>query len=159
MMRTYLKNIKLHIVTPAVRHMGFHKDEESLAAAVNLVFYTMLVESNCRRLTQVQGPALGWGQVEPATIASFQYHYLRSRRDTRLKLEFFIPEGWSYIQAMMTCPLFMAAFIRCFYFPKQRALPKANDVEGMGDYWKDFYNTSKGKGTVVKFVKRIKNHA
>ncbi len=31
-------------------------------------------------------------------------------------------------------------------------LPAENDIEGMADYWKKYYNSSKGKGSVKDFI-------
>ena len=33
-----------------------------------------------------------------------------------------------------------------------KKLPKASDLEGQAKYWKTFYNTIKGKGTIEHFM-------
>jgi len=41
---------------------------------------------------------------------------------------------------------------RLHYRRVNAPLPKANDIQGMADYWKAHYNTVKGKGTPSEFV-------
>ena len=42
---------------------------------------------------------------------------------------------------------------RIKYWRVPKKLPVENDIEGMAKYWKDYYNTSLGKGTPEKFIK------
>lgn len=42
---------------------------------------------------------------------------------------------------------------RVFYLDFEEPLPKGTDVEAMGVYWKKYYNTVYGAGTVEQFIK------
>lgn len=48
-------------------------------------------------------------------------------------------------------PIYSAAFARAYLKIFPEAIP--SDVEGRGAYWKKYYNTEKGKGTVARYIK------
>lgn len=50
-------------------------------------------------------------------------------------------------------PVYAAAFARAYYMTKAASLPSLDDIEGQANYWKTHYNTSKGKGTVTRFIR------
>lgn len=46
-----------------------------------------------------------------------------------------------------------AAMCRVHYLFRSPALPEdPNDIASIGDFWKRYYNTSHGKGTVAEFI-------
>ena len=45
---------------------------------------------------------------------------------------------------------YAVAMCRIHYYRVSEALP--NDLEGMARYWKKYYNTELGKGTVEEFI-------
>lgn len=47
---------------------------------------------------------------------------------------------------------FAAAMCRAHYSRVKEPLPDANDLFELGRYWKKYYNTEKGAGTVDEFV-------
>ena len=53
---------------------------------------------------------------------------------------------------------YAAAMARVHYLRRPEALPPAGDVEALGQYWKNFYNTFLGKGTVEEFVENYHRH-
>ena len=52
-------------------------------------------------------------------------------------------------------PLFSGLAARLFLSNIPAAIPAANDVLGQAQYWKRFYNTYAGAGTVDKFVRDV----
>ena len=50
--------------------------------------------------------------------------------------------------------LYAAAMCRIFYARIPALLPAENDWRGMGEYWKRYYNTRLGKGTVDGFMQK-----
>ena len=37
-------------------------------------------------------------------------------------------------------------------------LPNSYDIEGLAKYWKKYYNTEGGKGTVEKFIEKYEKY-
>ena len=51
---------------------------------------------------------------------------------------------------------FAAAMCRVHYFRRPEPLPAAGDLPAQAAYWKQFYNTPHGRGTVQEYVKNWK---
>jgi receptor-type tyrosine-protein phosphatase Q len=52
-------------------------------------------------------------------------------------------------------PLYSAIAARLKYSNVESAIPPSNQLYKQAEYWKKYYNTQSGKGTVKKFVYRI----
>ena len=137
------------VIRPALFHIELHSE-----AAENLVLGTALVESRGEYIKQLgKGPALGIFQMEPATARDIWESYLMFNE----------PLG-GLVRGLMTNIVedndveiignlyYAAAMCRIHYRRVPRALPGPSDVEGMAAYWKRFYNTPAGKGTVEKAI-------
>ena len=145
------KHLRLYIVRPALESIGMHSP-----AAENLVLGTAAQESKFRWVRQHgNGPALGLFQMEPATHGDIWSSYLRYKPTlgTRIRKAIQIgilsrPEAdrlmWDFRYAAIMC--------RVHYRRVKDPLPDEHDVWAMGHYWKDFYNTHHGRGTVEEFV-------
>lgn len=132
------------LVDQRLRLYGLHSD-----AAVNLLLGTAAVESAFGTyLRQIRGPAVGAFQVEPAT-----FDWLVSRyRDRFPVLAWRTCDDveWDLSLAILMC--------RLRYLVVPVPLPEADDIEGMGWYWKRHYNTFAGKGTVAQFTRSYEEH-
>ena len=53
---------------------------------------------------------------------------------------------------------FGALICRSIYIRQEEPLPDADDIVELGTYWKKYYNTPLGKGTVEHFVKQYRSH-
>lgn len=53
-------------------------------------------------------------------------------------------------------PLYSGLAARLFLFNIPDTIPAANDIQAQGEYWKKYYNTPAGDGTVEKFVEDVK---
>lgn len=119
-------------------------DEELCTpAAVNLLLGTAAQESRFGTyLVQMRGPAIGAFQMEPATFRWVQQKY----GDTYKTVKFRVPEAmeWDLRLAIIMC--------RLRYRPIAKELPDATNIQGLAKYWKEFYNTASGKGTVEEFI-------
>lgn len=122
-------------------------------ASEELVLGTTLVESQLTFLKQHgNGPALGVGQLEPDTIHDIVENYIRYRTGLQQVLDLIQPV-WPITPAAVKGNLYLTVFfIRLHYRRAPQPLPQAGDIEAMGNYWKKFYNTHLGKGTVNKYV-------
>lgn len=136
-----LSHLRLHVIRPVLQYI-----EHWSPAAENLVLGTALVESRAHYLAQLGGPALGLWQMEPATERDIWQNYLAFKPELRVKVE-----GLLTPLVNLSGNLFYgAAMCRIHYLRVRDPLPAASDAAGMARYWKQFYNTPLGKGTVEK---------
>jgi len=127
-------------------------------AAENLLVGTALQESNLYFLKQVNGPAIGFFQIEPET-----YAWIRQKiKDHGLCWNILkqcgfmtLPEdpgclGWHIRYAIIVA--------RFRYLAIPDPLPHADDLEGLAKTWKLYYNSNLGKGTVDQFIANYKKY-
>ena len=102
-------------------------------------------------LEQVGGPALGIMQMEPTTERDIWDNYLHFRSALAGKLGVISgtvgpgPDLWYNLA-------YQIGMARIHYLRKPGRLPAYVDIVGMAQYWKEHYNTHKGKGTVEEFM-------
>lgn len=126
------------LVIRTLNEIDLHSDD-----AVALLLGTAAVESAFGTyLRQKSGPALGAFQVEYQTFEwlrgkyQSQYPTLRDRK--------FVELEWDLRLSIITA--------RLRYRVRPEALPAADNVFHQAEYWKQFYNTSRGKGTAMHYV-------
>jgi hypothetical protein len=131
-------------------------------SAENLLMGTAAQESHLGHyIKQVgKGPALGIYQCEPATHQDV-YNYLRNN-EFRLfgnalphKLR---PIGLVDHNRLVYDLRYATMICRLHYYRAPKALPEADDIEGMASYWKRFYNSSLGKGKPEEFVRNYEQY-
>lgn len=145
-----LKDLVIH---PALEKVELYSPE-----AVALVLGTACVESQCGEFLRQypNGPALGIFQIEPATYEDLMKNYLDFRPELKAKVMALYCEGLN-IEQNLTCNLmFQAAVCRLIYLRVSEKIP--NNLAGMANYWKKYYNTSKGKGTPEKFIEAYERY-
>ena len=123
--------------------------------AVKLIYETAVTESgNFKYLKQMgQGPALGFTQLEPDTIDDLYNNFIVHRKELdrvfgwlgyNLKAihnkQFIIPSNIAL----------QIAFTRIHYWRVPESIPKS--LELRAQYWKTYYNTPLGKGTVEHYL-------
>jgi hypothetical protein len=124
---------------------GLHSE-----AAVNLLMGTAAQESRLGTyLRQMRGPAIGVFQMEPGT-----FNWLRDRYAAQY------PEIACRECEEMEWDIDLAIlFARLRYLVVPIPLPAADDVLGLGGYYKAHYNTPAGKATVADFVRNYQRYA
>jgi hypothetical protein len=136
------------IVEPALGRLALPGGE----AAIRLVLGTAIQESGLQALVQKGGPALGFFQTEPATLTDLIMNFLRAREALEQRL-LSLQATWPWPdKQLVTNPLYAAAVCRLIYYRAPDPLPDADDLDGIAKYWKRFYNTAGGAGTVAEFV-------
>lgn len=131
--------------------------------AVDLVYNTGLVESKYGYLRQVQGPAVGFMQIEPFTAVDTCINYLQFREKLMkqvadvcyLDVKYFTDptiDDWKFI--LTTNISAMVVFSRLHYRRVPKPLPRTVNEQAV--YWKAYYNTAKGKGSVDKFLEIVR---
>jgi len=144
------------IITPVLVHLNMHSP-----AAVNLLMLTAAAESQMGRFVrQMGGPALGIFQMEPLTHDDIWTHYITPNVATVLS-------RWLPAQAQIAELAheqligniwYAAAMCRLHYRRVSAPLPEATDTSGLAAYWKQHYNTPKGRGTIAHALGAIEPH-
>lgn len=119
--------------------------------AEDLLVGTCCAESLCgtyRR--QIKGPARGIFQMEPNTARDIVDNYLKYRKSIKGSVYKYYDGTKSLEDNLETNDEFAVAMCRVHYRRVPKKLPY--DREGLAKYWKDYYNTSEGKGTVQGFL-------
>ena len=133
--------------------------------ALDLVFNTGLVESKFIYLKQIKGPARGLFQCEPWVAVDICENYLKYREDLMKKVAEICCLDWRYFMKpdegewrfiLTTNLAAQIAFCRLHYRRVPKPLPRT--IEEQASQWKTYYNSSKGKGTVEKFIEIVKKY-
>jgi hypothetical protein len=144
-----VSQFRAKVVEPALGYLGLPGGE----AAIRLVLGTAAHESGgFRYLAQEKGPALGPFQIEPATLDDLHQTYLIRRPDIAAKLNALLAQYPPRSAQLASNLIYSAAVCRVLYYRAPDPLPAADDVDGLAKYWKRFFNTDEGAGTVAEFV-------
>ena len=124
--------------------------------ALALVVRTGMAESGYRALKGYGegNPAIGFWQIEPATMYDMIRNYIKYRPKYRKILETLGMEfkGDDIEMSVMANMAVQAALCRLHYRRDSKPIPSWDNVEAQGKYWKRVYNTAKGRGTVKHFI-------
>lgn len=156
-----LADIRDYVVIPALQSLNLAERNR-----VQLVIGTGGVESGgynyLDQTTPGPGPAYGFWQMEKATHDDIWDNYIRYQPsaliDTLLKMAGERPGicrpppvtvlHWNLRYAAAMCGMHYRR--REQARPVPAPLPAVGDAEGMAAYWKQWYNTPLGKGTIAK---------
>jgi len=148
--------LKHQIIIPTLEHLGLHSE-----SATNLLLGTALVESDGGYyIKQIVGPALSLYQIEPNTHNDqWDNHlaYFKNRKLRNKVLDLVAPWGFKNINKSGIVNLrgnlfYSTAICRIIYLRVPYELPDPQDEQGMGEYWKQHFNTAGGKGDIEKFI-------
>ena len=147
-----LEQLKNYIIVPTLKQIDCYSVD-----AVNLLLGTALQESRGGMfLRQLNGPACGIYQMEPATAQDIIDNYLKYKNPLLEKVFSFYNYHDS-LEDNLTGNLFFAtAMCRVHYLRVKESLPKT--PLGYATYWKKYYNTSKGKGNVEEFLDKYNKY-
>ena len=127
--------------------------------ALHMIMRTGMAETGFRHIKQMgNGPALGFFQVEPKTIADTMDNYVKYRpkiEDCLIELGY---ADSDVAYRVMSNIALQVAFCRLKYRRDKFALPRHDDLDGQAKYWKRVYNTELGKGTIQHFVDANKDY-
>ena len=141
------KSIK-KIIKLSLQHLGLDSED-----ARNLIYRTGKAESGYKTLQQYGGgPALGFFQMEPNTALDIWNNYVMYRPKYRDKLYSLGFDDGTLEFCLLSNIGLQAAFCRLHYRRVPSALPAADNLEGQARYWKKYYNSDMGKGTVKHFM-------
>lgn len=117
---------------------------------VNQMLGTAAVETDFFRvLHQVDGPALGYFQCEPATRKDIIDNYLKYNKRVRTRIEAYLGD-LNVTDEFFTLNIPMQIVFCYLHYNRYGAWGR--DIYGYAAAWKRVYNTYKGKGTVENFI-------
>ena len=141
------KSIK-KIIKLSLQHLGLDSED-----ARSLIYRTGKAESGYKTLQQYGGgPALGFFQMEPNTALDIWDNYVMYRPKYREKLYALGFDDGALKFCLLSNIGLQAALCRLHYRRVPSALPKADNLKAQAKYWKKFYNTEAGKGTIKHFM-------
>ena len=124
--------------------------------ALALVVRTGMAESGYRALRGYgkNNPAIGFWQIEPATLYDMMRNYIVYRPQYKKALEGLGMKfkGDDIEMSVISNMAVQAGLCRLHYRRDKYPLPSWDSLETQGKYWKRVYNTNKGRGTVEHFM-------
>lgn len=145
-----VEQLKEYVIEPVLKKLNLYSEE-----AVSLLIGTAMVESlGGDYVHQVKGPACGIYQIEPRTANDILDNYLSHKPILEMLVRhLYIPE--LTLEQNLTLNLaWSTAMCRVHYLRIKAAIPKT--IEGRAEYWKKYYNTSLGKGSIADYLSKAK---
>lgn len=134
------------VVIPTLKELDMYSEEACL-----LVVGTAIQESRLHYLKQIpSGIAKGICQMEEATHDDIWDNFLKYKPEIKERLLGLTNQSMDLVDQLKGNLYYAVAMCRIHYYRVSEALP--NDLEGMARYWKKYYNTELGKGTVEEFI-------
>jgi hypothetical protein len=147
-----------HIIKPTLQYMGGNYDSKD---ARFLLLCTAAIESKCGYyIKQINGPALGVWQMEPATLRSIYFHCdaLKVESfDEKLGKLAYPTNEFRINKSVLLSPMSACAMARLKYSMDKAPLPDHHDIKAVYDYYKRIYNTPAGASTYEKFCSALAN--
>ena len=128
-------------------------------AAVELLMMTCAHESHLGTyIKQVNGPALGIYQMEPATHTDIWNNFLKYKNsvsEAMMNLAFYVHysiaehpfEDEVHPDELVSNLSYATAMARVHYYRDSQPLPDVSDIKGLAKYAKRVYNTHEGKAS------------
>lgn len=155
-------------IDEVLREFARVADKPSLYSkdAVELLMLTAAQETHLGRyLKQIRGPALGIFQIEPATLADLITNYLMYRGKLGKIVQSLYVKGLGMAGTADSVGLNMqgnlilqVVIARLIYRRVPEPLPDNRSHEAMAQYWKKYWNTSLGRGTVEEAVQNYQKY-
>lgn len=118
-----------------------------------LILGTACQESKCGLyLKQLgNGPALGIYQMEPATHDDLFENFLKYKPNLREKVWLYVDKKRQMASEMLGNLYYATAMCRVHYLRVPELIPSG--LREQAKYWKKYYNTELGAGTVDEYIK------
>lgn len=145
-----IEQLKQYVIEPVLRKLNLFSEE-----AVALIAGTAMTESlSGEYIHQVGGPACGIYQMEPRTAKDILENYLPYKPTLEMSVRrLYIPD--LTLEENLTSNLpWATAMCRIHYLRVKSVIPKT--IEERAKYWKKYYNTPLGKGSVESYLSKAK---
>lgn len=150
------KHLRVHVIRPVLTKLNaWSKDAE------DLILGTACQESHCGKYLRQLGctgvvGAFGVWQMELATARDIYDNYLRYKPDLKAVVEG-LRGNQSICDALTNNLAYACAMCRIHYLRQPGKIPAT--VDGQGQYWKKYYNTALGRGTVAEYIDNWERYA
>lgn len=150
------------LIAETISEIAMHSDD-----AEELLMLTCAVESEFgRNLVQLNnGPAIGIFQMEPATHDDIVVRWLSVETSDRMKTKAYVHKAFNkYCGTLLTSDVmrwnlkYAIILARLKYKSAKEPIPSKNDVVGLAKYWKKYWNTELGDGTVEKAIEKYNKY-
>jgi hypothetical protein len=146
-----LDQLRSRVIIPALTAINLDG-----GAARNLLLGTAAQETGGAYLAQYpSGPALSFWQIEPGTAVDVVRQVSERSMIRWTLLQKLLAPNPGPLSQIATNLIYAAALCRLKYWLVEEALPAADDMPALGAYWKKYYNTDAGAGTVEEFVQNF----
>ncbi len=141
-----------YIIKPTLEYMGGNYDSKN---ARFLLLCTAAIESKCGHyIKQINGPALGVWQMEPATEDDIWVNCdALNNADFNCDISSLQVDCGATLNSedLILSPAYACAMARLKYSMDSEPLPGYNDFKAVYEYYKRIYNTPLGASTYAKF--------
>lgn len=143
------EQLREYIIHPTLKFIAHHSK-----SAEELLMLTAAAESELGYyIHQVGGPALGIYQMEPATHDDIWGNWLKYKA-----MAGHVSNLGTQSSELVSNLAYATAMARCHYLRVPEALPNAHETQALARYWKEYYNTEAGAGTVEKAVQKYREY-
>lgn len=150
------KEFSFGIITPVLESMDMYSH-----SAHDLLLGTAITESGLKTVVQNgydflqpdQRLAHGYYQMEPATLWDLYDSWLYFNNEKRALINMYKSHGLSKVQNLIANSAYATAAARLQYYRFPEELP--DTIEGQAAYWKKYWNTEYGAGTVEKYIEDV----
>lgn len=140
------------LIAETLKNADLYSDD-----AVELLMGTSAQESHLGSyIHQINGPALGIFQMEPATAHDIWTNYLKYKPGLVGVVKTVMTGNPNELAWNLKYAILMA---RIHYLRVKAGLPDSSNVHAMALYWKQYYNTPLGRGTAEEFAKNYARYA
>lgn len=148
------RHLRQYVVIPTLKHLS--PDIPFSEVAVELLMGTAAKESHLEYIDQLApgpGPAYGLWQMEEVTHDDCWKNWLEYRPELSGRIKVLMAFAPTPVEQLRTNLMYACAMSRVYYRRIPEPLPKDHrDVASLARYWKRYYNTEAGKGTVAQFI-------
>jgi len=156
---SHARQFRRHVVDVVCDHLARARPALGTEAARRLLIGTAVYESSLQALEQDGGgPARSYFQIEPATAHDVARAMFKDEAVSAAVSELRTRTPTDLMAQITANPLFACAIARLVYWRAPAPLPDADDLTGLGAYYKRFYNTSEGKGTAVGWTRSYRKY-
>lgn len=151
------------IIKPTLKKLAEYNPAMLSQEAADLLLCTAAHESHLGEyIKQVNGPALGVYQIEPATNKSLwdDFILVPSRRNFAQMMYSELPTSskYPYADQLMTNLTYQTIMARLKYWIAPEPIPKLG-LHSLADYWGKYYQSTSDPAKIEKFIKDAKIYA
>lgn len=154
----FFAELRSLVIVPTLQKMAVYVPALDGPAARNLLLGTVAQESGGKFLAQwPSGPGAGLWEIEPATHDDLLKNTLAYMPALQALTGSMLSAAFDAHFQLISNLHYGCAIARLLYYRVRERLPAADDVQGLARYWKTYFNTAAGAGTVDQFVTNFRN--